>query len=154
VAGGTHGTDHGVQPSTLLYETGLGTWRAAGGMIQAREFQTATRLSSNKVLVAGGLDPNGVPLASAELDDPSGNLGTGTFSATGSMGTARARHTATVLSSGKVLVTGGIGAGGAPLASAELYDPGTGTWSATGSMGTARVRHTATLLSAGQVLVA
>ncbi len=75
----------------------------------------------------------------------------GTWSATGSMGTARAYHdhAETLLPDGRVLVTGGFGAG----LSAELYDPTTGTFSATGSMGTARWGHTATLLPNGKVLL-
>ena len=69
---------------------------------------------------------------------------------TGSMGTPRYGHTATLLPNGKVLV-----AGGSPgLSSAELYDPATGSWTATGSLSTARYFHTATLLPTGKVLVA
>src|SRR5262245_698597 len=75
------------------------------------------------------------------------------WTATGSMGNARARHTATLLHNGKVLVAGGFN-GTSYLSSAELYDPGTGTWTATGSMGNARDFYTATLLPNGKVLVA
>jgi Galactose oxidase, central domain/Kelch motif len=71
---------------------------------------------------------------------------------TGSMNTARASHTATLLSNGKVLIAGGGYAG--CLASAELYDPAAGTFTATGSMTTARASHTATLLPSGKVLIA
>ena len=75
----------------------------------------------------------------------------GTWTKTGSLATARASHTATLLPNGKVLVAGG----GVPrLASAELYDPASGTWTATGSLATARYAHTATLLPNGKVLVA
>src|SRR2546429_636629 len=71
---------------------------------------------------------------------------------TGSVFTARSRHTATLLPNGKVLVAGGNN--GPALSSAELYDPATGMWAATGSLGTARERPTATLLPNGKVLVA
>ena len=102
-------------------------------------------LPNGKVLLAGG--SNGGALASAELYDPA----SGTWTATGSLGTAR--HTATLLPTGKVLVAGGSNSSGF-LASAELYDPASGTWSVTGSLGAARQGHTATLLPNGNVLVA
>ena len=71
---------------------------------------------------------------------------------TGNLNIARAGHTATLLTSGKVLVTGGWAI--SAIASAELYDPASGTWSVTGSMNSPRGGHTATLLSDGRVLVA
>src|SRR5271157_3381726 len=52
-----------------------------------------------------------------------------TFSYTsGSLNTARIRHTATLLTDGLVLMAGGEDAGGNPLASAELYNPATQTF--------------------------
>ncbi|CAF1263870.1 unnamed protein product [Adineta steineri] len=76
---------------------------------------------------------------------------TGWFS-TGNMTNARSDHTASVLSNGKVLVTGGGGNSGL-LNSAELYNPSTGTWTSTGNMTNARMDHTASVLSNGKVLV-
>jgi hypothetical protein len=55
------------------------------------------------------------------LCDPS----TETFSATGSLATARTFHTATLLNDGTVLVAGGFNNPGGYLASAEIYDPAT-----------------------------
>ncbi|MBI3745196.1 MAG: hypothetical protein HY264_01465 [Chloroflexi bacterium] len=97
---------------------------------------------------------NDEPLASAVIYDPAKN----SFSATGSMGAARALFTATTLADGRVLVTGGGPATwskpGPLLASAELYDPRTGSFTPTGSMATPREGHSATLLPDGRVLIA
>jgi hypothetical protein len=72
------------------------------------------------------------------------------------MSTARDGATATLLPSGKVLVTGGfnLDTGGPYLTSAELYDPASNSWAPAAPMSTARDSHTATLLGDGQVLVA
>ena len=77
----------------------------------------------------------------------------GLWTPTGSMSTPRIGHTATLLPTGKVLVTGGGDSLGAQLSAAELYDPETGVWSPTASMSVPREGHTATLLPTGQVLV-
>src|SRR5205809_6157834 len=89
--------------------------------------------------------------ARAELYAPT----SGTWTATGSLNTARASHTASLLPNGNVLVAGGYDSNGNfYLANAELYDPASGTWTATGSLNTGRFLHTATLLPNGMVLVA
>jgi len=105
-------------------------------------------LLSGKVLVAGGFGYSDY-LASAELYNPASN----SWTAAGTLATARYFHTATLLPSGKVLVAGGYGNSGI-LDSAELYDPASDTWSAAGTLATARENHTATLLPSGKVLVA
>jgi N-acetylneuraminic acid mutarotase len=74
------------------------------------------------------------------------------WSAAPDMSIARDGHTATLLASGKVLVTGGA-TGSGVTASAELYDPASNTWSTAPSMSSARSSHTATLLAGGRVLV-
>jgi N-acetylneuraminic acid mutarotase len=158
VAGGMNGIDP-VMASAELYDPTTGSWSATGAMTTPRRGNTATLLPDGKVLVAGGDNSNGPGAtwtASAELYDPT----TGSWTATGSMATPRAFHTATLLPDGRVLVAGGLNDGNndvAALASAELYDATTGSWTATGSMGTPRAwlsGYTATLLLDGKVLVA
>src|SRR2546428_7899751 len=79
------------------------------------------------------------------------------WSYAGSLSTARAGHTATLLQNGKVLVAGGIASSiffsRIISNSAELYDPTTGGWSTTGNLNSARAYHTAALLANGKVLI-
>ena len=77
-----------------------------------------------------------------------------TWSPANSMAQSRYVHTATVLSNGKVLITGGAYNGNVALKNCELYDPATNIWSTVASMAGSRYFHTATVLPNGKVLVA
>jgi hypothetical protein len=134
--------------AVTLFDPVSETWSVGSPLIEPRWDGSSTRLPSGKVLVAGGCRGQcnaETPLSGAELYDPA----SGTWSRTGSMNSPRCRHTATILPSGKVLVTGGQGAG----TSAEIYDPATGTWALTGVLPYGRAGHGATLLATGNVLV-
>ena len=78
----------------------------------------------------------------------------GSIVLTGRMTAARAVHAATLLSNGKVLVTGGMERNDVYTNSAELYDPATDAFVATGNMSQSRAGHSATRLSDGKVLIA
>jgi len=127
-----------------------GTLASTGSTISARFAHTATLLSNHKVLVAGGMERNGVWLESAELFDPA----TGQFAAAGNMAAPRAGATATLLANGKVLVAGGATSVGRSQATAELFDPVANTFSATGTMTSPRSDAVAVLLQDGRVLIA
>jgi large repetitive protein len=134
--------------STEVFDPGTGTFATTGSVSTPRWGHTATLLPDGRVLVVGGMGPQG-PLSSAELFDPA----TGTFRPTGNLEVPRRRHTATLLADGRVLVVGGVGPRASTLASAELYDPATGRFSGTGAMRQARSDHAATLLPDGPVLI-
>jgi membrane peptidoglycan carboxypeptidase len=72
------------------------------------------------------------------------------------MTTPRYGHSATLLQDGDVLIVGGSSSSvtGAPLPTAELYNPNSETFSAVDNMNTAHANHTATLLADGKVLIA
>jgi hypothetical protein len=138
-------------------------WALGGDLKTARYRHTATLLENGKVLVAGGggrpllrlllrPHPDSRPTDRAELYDPAAK----TWSNTGSLNTARFRHSATLLENGQILVTGGYAQvyfiEGLPLTSAELYDPATGGWHLTGSFKTMQGSNSATLLPNGKVL--
>lgn len=104
-----------------LYNPSSGKFTATGKMTATREEQTAVLLANGKVLVSGGnkiTSTTQTPLASTELYDPT----IGTWTASGSMSSARSGHTSTVLTSGQVLNSGGSDAVN-ELSSAELYNP-------------------------------
>ncbi len=71
----------------------------------------------------------------------------------GNMIVPRAKHTATLLPDGKVLIVGGMQKEGDVLSSVEIFDPEANRFSPTGGMSVARYGHTATLLRNGQILI-
>ena len=153
IAGGTTNANvGGVTATAEIYDPTAQTFTQTGSMTVQRQGATATVLNDGRVLLAGGVQNIGFrsELSSAELYDPVA----GTFTATGSMRTAREGHTATLLRDGRVLVTGGSDNGTHTLDSAELYDPSTGTWSFAGHLTVPRVAHVAVLLGNGNVLIA
>lgn len=133
----------GGTTSALLYDPSATSIVSTNDLAAARGRPTLVTLRTGEVLVSG--DAAG---AAAELYD----VATGKFSGAGKMIADRRGHTATLLPSGKVLVTGGRVAD-VPVSTAEIFDPATKTFTATSAMAFARADHAATLLSNGKVFV-
>ena len=147
IGGGKH-REGPYYSSAEVWDPETETWEYTGSMRLARVQHTATLLDDGRVLVVGGVgeavnDVDTSTRASAEIWDPA----TGKFEPAASMGDARTEHEATLLSDGRVLVTGGL------LPRAEVYDPDTDTWYSTGPMIETRYRHVAMELDDGTVIL-
>jgi N-acetylneuraminic acid mutarotase len=152
VVGGTGSGGESLQ-SALLYtpDSGTGSWGSAGTLTTARGWHTAALMQNGTVLVAGGQSAPGTFTSTSQIYTP--NAGAGTWSSESSFATARMRHTATVLTDGRMLLAGGE-AGPNPLTyptNAQIYSGG---WGGSTTMPTGRELHTATLLPNGKLLLA
>jgi WD40 repeat protein len=153
IAGGEDTLNGNPLSSAEIYDPSTGTFTTvASAMTMPRRFHAASLLQNGTVLITGGVITSPVLnrfTETAEIFDPNGNGGAGSFTATGSMNEQRAFHTSTLLSDGRVLVAGGTGD-----SSAETYDPSIGQFSFTDDMIGIRFSQTATLLDSGMVLIA
>lgn len=146
LAGGPAPSSGGGQHAYAeLYLPDRGAFMQTGGMQVGRGRLTLTALSDGSAIAIGGFQSYGglrVDVhATAEVYDPKANV----FVPTGSMQVGRAGHSATLLPSGRVLVTG---------PGAEVYDPATRTFAVTaGAPLVDRQGATATLLDDGRVLI-
>jgi RHS repeat-associated protein len=111
---------------------------------------TSTLLPSGQYLQTGGTASQQV-VSDLSLYDP---VTQQTTAQPFKLVTARAGHSATVLPDGKILILGGVGQDGFPVASIEIIDLGAQTLQVITSPGLiARSQHRATLLTDGKVLI-
>jgi hypothetical protein len=137
IVGGHDGTH--LHATAELYDPRSGEFVATGRM-SAAQLGTATLLPDGRVLMIG--------TSSVEVYDPA----TESFMPTGSLAVARYGHATTLLSNGRVLVTGGVDGDHNPVADAEVYDPAAGAFRFGGRMLNPRSQHAAVALPDGAVL--
>jgi len=142
----------GYLRSSELYNPTTGAWtQTTGQLTTGRMEHAAVRLPNNEVLVVGGY--NDTYLATAERFSPT----SGTWSPAGSMqasdGLPRGRSwsTATLLTSGQVVVAGGLN--NSPKKQVDIYNTTGGTWTAGPNLLVERWGHAAVPLSSGLLVI-
>ncbi|HUP68874.1 MAG TPA: kelch repeat-containing protein [Acidimicrobiales bacterium] len=141
-------------------ETVQGGWAPTAPMIvPGRAQHTSTLLADGSVLVVGGDRDNAsdTGLTTAERFHPQERPATGWWSPAGTLSSAIAGHTASLLPDGRVLVVGGCTdkrCSSGPAPSTYIYDPESNSWTAGPTMAYSRGKHTATTMADGKVLVA
>jgi hypothetical protein len=129
--------------------------RLSTALTTARSGHSATRLGDDvgaPVLIAGGVDAGGAPVAAAELFKPLSEEIAPTFSPP--MKFPRHHHVATLMPDGSVLVIGGLDAAGKPVHTLELFSVD-GGFTPVGDlpMGAGVVEFAATTLPDGRILL-
>ena len=138
LAGGLPSSDNGGvnYKSAELYDPRTDSFSMAGSMKSTRRQHGAALLDGvachgasppaycGKVLVAGGFDLMGNPIASAELYDPA----TDSWSDAAPLNEFRARNNLVGLPDGRVLDAGGQDVAGRRVEDTELYDPVSDSW--------------------------
>ncbi|HEX7491664.1 MAG TPA: kelch repeat-containing protein, partial [Candidatus Limnocylindrales bacterium] len=155
VAGGSR--DGQPLDTAERYIPDSGTWVAAGRLNLPRTQGELTLLADGRALATGGGiegGPTWTATASAEIFNPK----TSQWTLVPPMSVARVRHTAVLLPSGDVFVTGGATTyhldAGKVTSSAEVFSPRTNSWRPAASMSEPRYVQESVLLHDGRVLVA
>lgn len=157
--GGVINASYNTTELVSAYQPASDTWKSKAPMHSSRSSFQPIKLSSGKVVVAGGLNwPRGggsAGLNTVEIYDPS----TDQWSARATMSTARYRYAAVKIThpidgTDRIIYFGGKSDGTTTLSTVIQYNPANDSWKTLTSMSTARSDHTATLLTDGRILIA
>ncbi len=137
-----------------LWDAATRQWQAAPLLSEARIFHSANLMPDGSVLIVGGaVDPGLTDTPDALVLSSVEQFSAGRVTPLPGLTKARAKHTATVLGDGSLLVVGGFDDAGHALASAELWSVATRSWQPLPPARVARYSHSATWLPDGRVMV-
>jgi RHS repeat-associated protein len=137
--------------SIKIFNPGTGKSRSLPDMAQARAWHTATVLPDGRVFVFGGVGNNQRVLSEGLVVDPISGKSTDVTDK-GAL-VARAYHTASLITDGRVLIVGGKSKKGNPVSNAQLWDYRSETVESAGTLSVSRAKHIATLSADGNVLI-
>ncbi len=146
IAGGLNNGGTSTNHTQIFTDGTPGSWAAKANMNADRKFFIMQPVTvsggGSRVLAAGGDadSPCSCVRNTAELYNESANTWTNTAT---NMNASRSFQASSILSDGRVLVTGGDSntSNTGTLASTEIYDPVANTWTSKASMSTARESH-------------
>jgi hypothetical protein len=155
VAGPVASPTAGSSPSQTVASPSIVSspqWVAAGSTTAWRHDPKAIRLSGDRVLLVGSVEPDeaGAIQTTAEVWDPSTNA----WTATEGLPKARQEFVAVAFGDNLVLVAGGLNADEPPQSYSSAYVYDGEKWTKTGLMGAARTGPGAAALTDGRVLIA
>jgi hypothetical protein len=147
----------GTVTACSLYNAGTNTWSGTGAMRRDRLAHSLNTvlLADGRVLAAGGASSGLDPTTAAPIDGAE-VFSAGTWTALANLPSARAGHSATRLSNGKVILAGGAGGTlSAPAAIAEVleFDPATNGFRPLSPLGTTRSFHGAAVTADGLLVL-
>jgi hypothetical protein len=152
--------DDGTQTGTNLYPkksyrflASQGTLVDAGELAMPRAYHSATLLADGRVLVVGGERESGYYFTDTEIFDPAKPAGAA-WSMGPSLFEARRGHSAILLASGELMISGGDSNGLDALSSVTFLKPGASSWTLGGlPIKEPRRNHRSTLLPGDKVLL-
>ena len=151
----TDGGPVGDIDEIALNDDAPGVRKLAAQLATPRSGHTATQLGDDigaPVLIAGGLDETGKPVAASELFKPLSEELSANFMFP--MKVPRSRHAATLMPDGSVLFIGGLDALGQPVRTLELFSVDAGfALTSELPMGAGVVDFAATTLPDGRILL-
>ncbi|MEJ2620367.1 MAG: kelch repeat-containing protein [Candidatus Thiodiazotropha sp.] len=138
-----------------LWDPETRVWLSVPALQQSRLYHTASLLQDGSVLIVGGeADPGVVLLPIEPVTNSVERYIEGRVETMPALNLARAKHSATVMQNGCVLVSGGFDSNSQPISEVEQWCPGDQLWRLMPKLRTARYDHSATLLDDGRVILA